>query len=203
MGRASGIPASRCPDGPSPAIGGPTASRFGTTRAGWPRPTATTDSASNAARQFAEELARRLEVGPQFVINAYEDPLAYLLKERKLPANVDPLDNKLDDPLEREKLRQVFERGLGQPVGYVLPLKRAEAEDGPEWQSCLWTLRSEHLYLIPGDSPVGLRLPLETLIWEPAGGKAKGPRRLIPPPPRDRCPFLSGGFRWHNPPWSL
>jgi uncharacterized protein (DUF2126 family)/transglutaminase-like putative cysteine protease len=127
----------------------------------------------NAARQFAEELARRLEVGPHFVINAYEDALAYLLKERKLPANVDPLDNKLDDPLEREKLRHVFERGLGQPVGYVLPLKRAEIEDGTKWKSCLWTLRSEHLYLLPGDSPVGLRLPLETLIWEPEEEKQK------------------------------
>ena len=127
----------------------------------------------NAARQFAEELARRLEVGPDYVINAYEDPLAYLLKERKLPANVDLLDNKLDDPLEREKLRHVFERGLGQPVGYVLPLKRAEGKSGPEWQSCLWTLRSEHLYLIPGDSPVGLRLPLETLVWEPAEEQQK------------------------------
>ena len=127
----------------------------------------------NAARQFAEELARCLEVGHHFVINAYEDTLAYLLKERKLPANVDPLDNKLDDPLEREKLRHVFERGLGQPVGYVLPLKRAETEDGTEWKSCLWTLRSEHLYLLPGDSPVGLRLPLETLIWEPEEEKQK------------------------------
>jgi uncharacterized protein (DUF2126 family) len=127
----------------------------------------------NAARQFAQELARRLEVGPQFVINAYEDPLAYVLRERQLPANVDPLDNKLDDPLERQKLRQVFERGLGQPAGYVLPLKRAEGKSGPEWQSCSWTLRSEHLYLLPGNSPVGLRLPLETLIWEPAEQKQK------------------------------
>jgi uncharacterized protein (DUF2126 family)/transglutaminase-like putative cysteine protease len=127
----------------------------------------------NAARQFARELARRLEVGPQFVINAYEDPLAYVLRERQLPANVDPLDNKLDDPLERQKLRQVFERGLGQPAGYVLPLKRAEGKSGPEWQSCSWTLRSEHLYLLPGNSPVGLRLPLETLIWEPAEQKQK------------------------------
>ena len=89
------------------------------------------------------------------------------MKERKLPANVDLRDNKLEDPLERAKLHQVFERGLGQPVGYVLPLKRAEGKGGPEWQTCLWTLRSPHLFLIPGDSPVGLRLPLETLIWEP------------------------------------
>ena len=127
----------------------------------------------NAARQFAEELARRLEIGPNYLIKAYEDPLAYILKERKLPANVDPLDNKLDDPLEREKLRQVFERGLGQPVGYVLPLKRAEEKSGPEWQSCSWVLRSPHLFLIPGDSPVGLRLPLETLVWEPAEQRQK------------------------------
>ena len=120
----------------------------------------------NAARQFVEELSRRLEIEPGYVIHAYEDPFAYLLKERKLPANVDLLDNKLDDPLERERLRKVFERGLGQPTGYVLPLQRAEGESGPEWQSCLWVLRAPHLYLIPGDSPVGLRLPLETLVWE-------------------------------------
>ena len=62
---------------------------------------------------------------------------------------------------------------LASRSGYVLPLKRAERKSGPEWQSCLWMLRSEHLYLIPGDSPVGLRLPLETLIWEPAEEKQK------------------------------
>ncbi len=120
----------------------------------------------NAARRFAEALAQRLEIGTEFVINAYEDPLAYLLKERKLPANVDPLDNKLDDPLERAKLRQVFERGLGQPVGNVLPLKRVEEGSGREWRSSAWVRRAPHLFLIPGDSPVGLRLPLETLVWE-------------------------------------
>jgi uncharacterized protein (DUF2126 family)/transglutaminase-like putative cysteine protease len=120
----------------------------------------------NAARHFSEELARRLELGPHFVMKAYEDPLAYLLKERKLPANVSLTDNKLDDPLERERLRRVFERGLGQPAGYVLPLKHTEGKGGAEWQSSVWKLRSEHLYLTPGDSPVGLRLPLDILIWE-------------------------------------
>ncbi len=84
---------------------------------------------SNAARQFTEDLAQRLGVGSSYVIKAYEDPLAYLLKERKLPANVDPLNNKLDDPLERENLRKVFERGLGKPTGYVLPIKREETDE--------------------------------------------------------------------------
>ena len=127
----------------------------------------------NAARQFTEALAERLGVGAGYVIKAYEDPLAYLLKERKLPANVDPLNNKLEDPLERENLRKVFERGLGQPTGCVLPIKRDETESGAAWQSSIWVLRSPQLYLIPGDSPVGLRLPLETLVWEPAEEKQK------------------------------
>src|SRR5262249_12716756 len=42
------------------------------------------------AQKFAEELARRLSVDPDYVVSAYEDPMAYLLKERQLPINVDP-----------------------------------------------------------------------------------------------------------------
>ncbi len=66
-------------------------------------------------------LAERLGVGRGYLIHAYEDPLAYLLKERNLPANVDPLDNKLEDPLERENLRKVFERGLASPPATSFP----------------------------------------------------------------------------------
>ncbi|HXZ19966.1 MAG TPA: transglutaminase family protein, partial [Candidatus Acidoferrales bacterium] len=119
------------------------------------------------AQQFAEELAVRLELGRDFVMPAYEDPLIYLQKEGALPVNVDPLDNKLEDPEERERLRRVFERGLGNPVGFVLPLQRGWGKDGPVWQTALWMLRARHLVLIPGDSPLGLRLPLGSLAWEP------------------------------------
>jgi uncharacterized protein (DUF2126 family) len=122
---------------------------------------------SAEAQNFAEELALRLAVGPEYVIAAYEDPLAYIHKERQLPVNVDPVDNKLDDPEERERLSRVFERGLDYPTGFVLPLKRGCGKDGPEWQTALWMLRARHLYLLPGDSPVGFRLPLEGLPWEP------------------------------------
>jgi len=131
---------------------------------------------ADQAWRFAEELAQRLAVGPGFLMAAYEDPMVYLQKERQLPVNVDPVKNKLDDPEEREHLRKVFERGLGQPVGFVLPLQRVIVDKGgvdrggksvPEWQSGLWTLRGRHLFLMPGDSPVGLRLPLASLPWEP------------------------------------
>ncbi len=121
------------------------------------------------AQRFAEALAVRLDVGPEHVIAAYEDPLAYIHTERQLPVNVDPEHNALDDPEERERLRHVFSRGLGRPVGFVLPLARAWDSNTPVWQSGLWMLRSRHLYLVAGDSPVGLRLPLHSLVAEPLG----------------------------------
>jgi uncharacterized protein (DUF2126 family) len=81
---------------------------------------------------------------------------------------VDPEHNDLDDPEERERLRRVFSRGLGTPTGFVLPLARVVGKDGPTWQSGLWMLRSRHLFLVPGDSPVGLRLPLHSLPTGPS-----------------------------------
>jgi len=119
------------------------------------------------AQRFAEEFARTLSLDPACLVTAYEDPLAYVLKERQLPINIDPEDNKLDDPEERERLRRVFERGLGRPAGFVLPIRRSHGKSGPEWQTSLWMLRSRHLFLVPGDSPIGFRLPLESLPWEP------------------------------------
>src|SRR4029079_19162359 len=88
----------------------------------------------------------------------------YLWRERRMPANVDPLSNKLDDPLERARLARVFEQKLGSVVGMVLPLRRGL--DGLRWESGPWFVRKEHLYLIPGDSPMGYRLPLDSLPWE-------------------------------------
>jgi uncharacterized protein (DUF2126 family)/transglutaminase-like putative cysteine protease len=120
------------------------------------------------AQRFAEELARTLSIDPEYVVTAYEDPLAYVHKERKLPINVDPEDNKLENAEERERLRRVFARGIGKPVGFVLPLQRGFGKKGAEWQTGLWMLRSRHLYLLPGDSPIGFRLPLQSLPWEPA-----------------------------------
>jgi uncharacterized protein (DUF2126 family) len=51
----------------------------------------------------------------------------------------------------------------------VLPLQRGVGKSGPEWQTGLWMLRGQHLFLLPGDSPVGLRLPLPSLPWVAPG----------------------------------
>jgi uncharacterized protein (DUF2126 family) len=118
------------------------------------------------ARRFMEALILRLQVDPAFTITAYEDVFYYLWKERKLPVNVDPLDPKIEDPLERGRLAQVFEQGLGQPIGYVLPLRPITTRSGePAWTSQPWFLASKQMFLVPGDSVMGYRLPLESLPW--------------------------------------
>jgi uncharacterized protein (DUF2126 family)/transglutaminase-like putative cysteine protease len=121
---------------------------------------------SEDARKFLDALSSRLQVNASFAIPAYEDSFYYLWKERRLPVNVDPLDSKLEDPVERKRVARVFEEGLGKVTGYVLPLRRIPTRQGTlRWTSQPWFLRSEHIFLIPGDSPIGYRLPLESLPW--------------------------------------
>src|SRR5207253_389275 len=104
------------------------------------------------AQKFLLGIAEHLGVDPGNVLPAYEDAFHYLHKERQLPDNVTPEQNKLKDPEERARVAQIFERGLDTPTGYVLPIQR-------------WKLRQQRLFRPPADSPVGLRLPLEALPW--------------------------------------
>mgnify|MGYP000246123060 CR=1 FL=1 len=146
------------------------------------------------AKLFAETLASRLAVSPDYLVTAFEDPLTYITKERDLPINVDPVDNKLDDPAERQRLRRIFSRGLSDPVGYVLPLRRGRGKSGPEWQTGPWKVRAQQLFLTAGDSPVGLRLPLDRLLWEPESEKQEEPLPLDPLAPTDPLPVPKRGF---------
>ncbi|MFD1623236.1 DUF2126 domain-containing protein [Azospirillum griseum] len=114
---------------------------------------------------FLVTLAKRLGVDPTVVLAAYEDSWYYLSKEAKLPVNVDPLESKLDDKEERARLARVFTKGLNEPVGFAMPINRRMTQKGPVWLSSTWPLRQEKLVLIPGDSPVGYRLPLGSLPW--------------------------------------
>ena len=117
------------------------------------------------SRALVAEIANSLGVSDEFVVPAYEDPAHWLLKESGLPDNVSPLDPKIEDPEERARMVQTFARGLTSPVGFVLPIQRWNAEHKPRWRSEKWALRRDNLYLMPGDSPVGLRLPLGSLRW--------------------------------------
>ncbi len=119
------------------------------------------------AKLFLEQVARQLAFDVKYVFPGYEDAFYYLWRERRLPDNVDPFDSRLKDPMERQRLARIFEQGLDKPVGYVLPVARTA--DGTRWQTGPWFLRSERCYLVPGDSPMGLRLPLDSQPWTASG----------------------------------
>lgn len=125
-----------------------------------PRPAQAKD-----VKAFVEGTALRLGLDPGYIMPAYEDTAYWLQKESELPVNVDPSDSKLSDPEARARMARVFEQGLNNPRGFVLPVQRWNA--APRWRSERWQLRRSHLFLMPGDSPLGLRLPLDSLGYVP------------------------------------
>jgi uncharacterized protein (DUF2126 family)/transglutaminase-like putative cysteine protease len=112
-----------------------------------------------AAEMLARAIAGRLGVRPDAAIPAFEDPWQYVRDEADLPPGVNPLKADLADGEERRRLARVLDHGLGTPVAWALPLSRVEGA----WRTDTWEFRRENLFLIPGDSPVGLRLPLKSL----------------------------------------
>jgi uncharacterized protein (DUF2126 family)/transglutaminase-like putative cysteine protease len=135
------------------------------------------DARAEDAARFAAELAGELGLAASFVIAAHEDPLPLLQLEGNLPPNVDPRTVPLQEYDDRARLRRALEAGVDKPTAYILPLRARDPEPalrpagGPvslavwtsHWQSSPWPLRRERLYLLPGDSSAGYRLPLAAL----------------------------------------
>ncbi|MEQ9410447.1 MAG: transglutaminase family protein [Fuerstiella sp.] len=142
-----------------------------------------------AAERFSHHLAKVLGVTGKYITPVYEDIAHYLLKEQRLPVNVSPQDPKLKDAEERARMASVFERGVGNPVGFVMPLKRPwwQSQHRP-WMTGPWPVRPDKMFLLPGDSPIGLRLPLDSLPWLPASQMPQ----LQPPDPQLPRPPLPG-----------
>jgi uncharacterized protein (DUF2126 family)/transglutaminase-like putative cysteine protease len=120
----------------------------------------------DAARAFIVRLSASLGLPEGLVLTAYEDIPLLLKQEAALPDNADPLKADLASTDERARLARLLLAGLDRPAGFVLPLKAATAQAGLDesiWESSPWPLRRERLYALPGDSPLGLRLPLASL----------------------------------------
>ncbi|MBF0286999.1 MAG: transglutaminase family protein [SAR324 cluster bacterium] len=116
--------------------------------------------------EFISHLAEKLGVDPEHVLPGYEDAVYYIWKEGTLPENIDPLEHDLEDEEGRKRLRTLLERGLGEKTGFVLPLTADSTKDQTRWISDEWRFRRKHMFLIPGDSPMGFRLPLDALYRE-------------------------------------
>ncbi len=113
------------------------------------------------AKKFAQALCKKIVVNSDHLIPAYEDVLYYLWAEQQLPVGVDPLKADLKDDLERRRLAKLLARGLNTETGYVLPIEWNYMHSS--WLTGRWKLRTGELMLIPGDSPLGLRLPLNSV----------------------------------------
>ena len=114
------------------------------------------------AKELLSRIATLVGGDPKHLIPAYEDAFYYTWKERRFPTNVTPEKSNLKDKLERDRIARIFQQGLNSVVGYALPIKRVPGG----WMSGSWFLRDEDtLWLIPGDSPMGLRLPLDSIPW--------------------------------------
>mgnify|MGYP002717008185 CR=1 FL=1 len=125
-------------------------------------------ASARSAQELLREMAAELGVSDDNVLPAYEDPAEWLVREANLPANVSPENSKLEDPEARHRIAAVFNRGLTTPTGFVLPIQSWQSKSGITWYSERWRLRRGHVFLVPGDSPVGYRLPLSSLPHLPA-----------------------------------
>ena len=115
------------------------------------------------AHRFSKALCAQLGLSVQFLKPAYEDGLELLNEESRLPLDwtVDSADTRSE--AERRALFEKLSQGLDVPRGYVLPL--AFDPLAQAFSSGPWDMRRGRVVLIPGDSPLGLRLPLESLPW--------------------------------------
>ncbi|MEY3807855.1 MAG: hypothetical protein RI893_831 [Pseudomonadota bacterium] len=115
------------------------------------------------AEAIITQLTLRLGLQPRYIKTAFEDSFYHLWQEGTLPNNIDPSVSNLKDSLERQTLTQKLDADLGKPAGYTLPIKWDWVNQ--HWQSGPWDFRRNQMFLIPGNSPMGMRMPLGSLPW--------------------------------------
>ena len=117
----------------------------------------------NTDQLFLKTLTKYLGCTDKFIMPAYEDAFYLLWEEKKLPIDEDSSKRFPDTATIREKIADILENGADKPIGYVLPLKKYNSK----WTTNKWEFRMKNIYLIPGNSPIGFRLPLDSLIINP------------------------------------
>ncbi|MFD6391320.1 transglutaminase family protein [Nocardia sp. NPDC060259] len=145
-----------------------------------------------AARSLIAHVAGTLGLPDSQVRPAFEDPLARLAATVTAPVGEPPeadLDPAEDSPATRRALLGRLDESVNEPTAYVLPLHRRD--DGVGWASADWQLRRGRdgddgpgrIVLTDGDSPAGLRLPLDSVSWH------------TPPPLPEADPLFQGPLR--------
>lgn len=122
------------------------------------------------AEKLGESLSKNLGISPKHLVPLYEDGFYYLWKEGQLPEWKNPKEAKpaSDDfsfeALERRRLLSLLDKDFKLKKAFALPLQYDYIHS--RWESSEWKFRRERLYLIPGDSPAGFRLPFSSISEE-------------------------------------
>lgn len=130
-----------------------------------------------SAEKFIRHLTGILGLADACICPGFEDVFYMLWQESNLPVDIDPLKSDLKDPLERQRLARQLQGDPGAPAGYALPIEWNFVEN--QWVSRPWRFRQGHMFLIPGDSPMGLRLPLDALPWAVQKDDSPMPERSL------------------------
>ncbi|MFK7994776.1 MAG: DUF2126 domain-containing protein [Granulosicoccus sp.] len=111
------------------------------------------------AKKLMHSLCAELKLDTSFIRAIHEDPLHHLTLESMLPDDKALAELDLKDSDARQRLINLLSKGIDEAIGFLLPL----AFNTDRWISSRWPLRRAEVFLIPGDSPAGLRLPLDSL----------------------------------------
>jgi uncharacterized protein (DUF2126 family)/transglutaminase-like putative cysteine protease len=115
--------------------------------------------AAVAAESVARAIAREFGLPEDHLQPCYEDPLVELAEDLRRPAGPRPEQ----EPAAEPQLVSKLDESVAEPAGWVLPL--APAWWGEGWVSAAWRTRRGRLVLVPGSSPAGMRLPLDSVSW--------------------------------------
>ncbi len=111
--------------------------------------------------ELLKEICTQLSIDENRIIPAFEDVTYYLWK-KELQASEDSSASLSDfEKIELEKTNEVLSEAKQKPSGYILPIQYSFKNK--VWMTCAWSLDDKKLILNPGNSPVGLRLPLNQI----------------------------------------
>ncbi|MGY5353162.1 transglutaminase family protein [Wenyingzhuangia sp. IMCC45533] len=119
----------------------------------------------NSDLLFLQTLSKYLNVTNEHIVPTYEDAFYMLWEEGNIPMDIDINKDNSED-LVRQKLAEILKQGTNKAVGHVLPINKSK----DKWFTSEWQFRRKNLFLTPGTSPIGLRLPLSSLIAKPEYG---------------------------------
>jgi uncharacterized protein (DUF2126 family) len=89
-----------------------------------------------------------------------------------------------------ENVLPAYDADSAEATAYVLPIRRRQADGHLYWSSQLWFPRPERLRLSPGDSPIGYRIPTESMPWV-APDELEYVHEAAPFADRIKLPFLT------------